>query len=125
VLAISDEEKGISAARQAAADPGPIDEVAAWAAYALDPQGEVAELLGAAVEHIAHGIMEALRVMPERTLAAPIGATAPFDSRLVDLTPLDGGRYRLTVKAPAQFQGWWLEFDRSTPSSALNLQPPD
>jgi hypothetical protein len=122
VLGIS--EKGESAALEAAGHPGPIDDVAAWAAYALDPSGDVEQLLGAAVERIAHGIMEALRLDPDRQLSGPAGSTAAADSRLVEVAPLGAGRYKLTVKAPEQFQGWWLEFDRDTPSSDLNLTAP-
>jgi len=117
--------KGEAEARAAAEAPGLIDAVAAWAAYSLDPRGEVEDLLGVEVERIAHEIMEALRVDPDARFTAPTGTTADFDALLVDVTPLENGIHRLTVKAPAQFAGWWLEFDRGTPSSDLNLKAAD
>jgi hypothetical protein len=116
--------KGPEAAQAAASKPGDIDAVAAWAAYELDTAGDVEELLNQAVERIAHGIMEALRVTPEAVFAVPVGATSSTDQRLVAVTHLGEGTYRLTVKQPSEFEGWWLEFSRDTASSQMVLCPP-
>ena len=114
--------KGRERAQAAAKVPGPIDEVAEWAAYELDPLGDVETLLGLAVERIAHSIMEVLRLNPSVRLTSPVGSAA--DARLVEVEPLDEGRYRITVKEPKEFIGYWLDFSRDTPSNALRLSPP-
>jgi hypothetical protein len=119
------EDKGISGARHAASEPGEIDAVAAWAAYHLDPTGDIKILLGAAVERIAHHIVEALRLEPERQFNAPVGPTAAVDDQLVDVTPIGNGGHRLTVKVPDEFAGYWVEFTRDTPPSSLTLGPPN
>lgn len=117
--------KGRESAETAALSPGPIDDVAAWCAYDLDQLGDVEVLLNAAVERIAHAIMEALRVNPGTEFIAPVGASAATDARLVDVIPLGAGGHRLVVKEPAEFAGYSLEFSRDTPSSALTLSPPE
>lgn len=117
-------EKGEAEAQEAARNPGAIDAVAKWCSYDLDPLGDVEVLLGAAVERIAHSIMEALRISPDTRFAAPVGGTAISDARLVTVTPLDAGRHRLEVQKPTEFAGYFLEFSRETPSSALVLLPP-
>jgi hypothetical protein len=122
VLGISVE--GREAAQAAAQEPGPIDGVASWCAYDLDPMGDVKTLLGAAVERIAHAIMEALRINPDAEFSAPIGGTGSSDARLVSVQSLGAGSYRLTVNEPREFRGCWLEFSRDTPSSQLVLEPP-
>jgi hypothetical protein len=117
--------KQVEAVITAANTPGAIDEVTNWASYRLDPKGEVEELLGAAVERIAHRILEALRMSPDLQFTRPVGGTADSDSRLVDIAPLgDSGRHRLTVRTPVEFEGYWLEFDRTTPSEQMVLHPP-
>ncbi|MFI0795673.1 ATP-dependent nuclease [Micromonospora rubida] len=122
VLGIS--TKGLVEAQAAAETPGPIDDVAAWCAYSLDPTGDVFELLSAAIERIAHGAMQALRLSPDSKFCDFIGATAISDARLAQITPLDDGLHRLTVVAPREFVGYWLDFSRETPSSDLILKPP-
>jgi hypothetical protein len=119
VLAIA--HKGREAAQEAASCPGPIDAVAEWCAFKLDAMGDVEILLGAAVERIAHAVMEALRVDPTTEFTSPVGGSAISDSRLVSLTPLGNGRHRITVKKPEAFCGQWVEFSRDTPSSSLQL----
>ena len=123
VLGIS--VKGREAAATAAGRAGDIDAVAAWCAYVLDPLGDVETLLNAAVERIAHSIMEALRVSPSTEFCAPVGGSAVSDARLVRVEPLGGGNYRLTVLKPKEFQDYFLEFSRDTPSSALVLRKAD
>jgi predicted ATPase len=86
------EAKGRSAVQVAAAITGDIDLVADWAAYSLDPLGDVEDLLGAAVERIAHSIMEALRVDPEVKFNTPVGGPQVSDARLVSRAPCIGGK---------------------------------
>jgi len=93
-------EKGREIAQAAAAKPGAIDAVANWCAYELDPLGEVETLLGAAVERIAHAIMEAQRVNPGTEFNAPVGGSASSDSRLVSVKPLANQSHKLTVLKP-------------------------
>lgn len=119
VLGIS--RKGVNEARSAAANTGAIDAVASWAAYELDPHGDVETLLGAAVERIAHSIMEALRIDPAAQYTSPVGGSSASDSRLVAVQPVGDGRHRITVLKPDAFAGRWLEFSRDTPSSQLQL----
>jgi AAA domain, putative AbiEii toxin, Type IV TA system len=122
VLGISD--KGGSKARDAAAQPGPIDDVATWCAFALDLTGDVEKLLNLAVERIAHGIMEAQRLEPNRQFHDSVDS-GMGSSRLVSVTPIGVGRYMITVLLPKRFSGWWLEFDRNTPPKDLVLRMPD
>lgn len=122
VLGIS--TKGREAAAAAAGVAGDIDAVAAWCGYVLDPLGDVEILLNAAVERIAHSIMEALRVNPDTEFRAPVGGSGATDARLVRVEPTGIGTHRLTVLKPDEFVGYSLEFSRETPSSQLVLQPP-
>jgi len=123
VLGIQD--KSVVSAVAAANVAGPIDSVSDWAAYVLDPSGDVEELLGVAVESIAHKILEALRLSPLEQFTSPVGSGRESDSRLVVVNPIGtSGRHRLTVREPVEFEGYWLEFDRNTPSNELNLTPP-
>jgi hypothetical protein len=122
VLGIPD--KGGEKARTAASAPGAIDAVAAWCAFRLDPTGEMALLLDVAVERIAHNIMEALRMDPDAEFNAPVGPAAESDARLVEVASIGNRKHRLTVKTPAAFTGYWVEFSRDTPSTELNLSPP-
>jgi hypothetical protein len=123
VLGIS--VKGREAAHAAALHRGPIDAVAGWSAYDLDPMGEVAALLAVSVERIAHAIMEALRISPGAEFTAPIGGSATSDDRLVAVEPLRPGVHKLIVKEPSEFRGYWVEFSRETPSSELVLRAPE
>lgn len=118
------EEKGQEVAQRAAAVPGPIDAVARWSAFTLDPMGDVEILLGVAVERIAHAINEALRTDPEAQFHAPVGPASASDARLVSVEPTEIGRHRITVRQPIEFAGYWLEFSRSTPSDQLQLNKP-
>lgn len=115
--------KGREAARRAAQSPGSIDAVAAWCGYKLDPSGAVFTLLRAAVERIAHSVMEALLTNPGMEFTAPVGGGSASDARLVDVQPRANGVHRLTVKQPAEFAGCWVEFSRDTPSTSLDLRP--
>lgn len=116
--------KGVAESRLASGIPGPIDAVALWCAYDLDLMGDVKALLGIAVEHMAHAIMEAQRAGATSDFHSPVGGSAKSDSRLADVTPLGGGRHRITVKLPREYEGYWVEFSRETPSAALELQSP-
>lgn len=122
VLGIS--VKGREAAATAASSVGDIDPVAAWCAYVLDPLGDVETLLNAAVERIAHSIMEALRVNPHIEFRVPVGGSGDADARLVRVEPTGSGSHKLTVLKPDEFAGFCLEFSRDTPSSQLVLRPP-
>lgn len=116
--------KGIPAAIKAAAVPSGIDDAAQWAAYKLDLQGDVENLLNVAVERVAQAINLAERTGPSKEFRAPVGPTALADSRLVRVEPIEPGRHRLTVLTPEPFVGYWLEFTRATPSIDLQLRPP-
>ena len=109
---------------KAASIPGDIDDVAQWCAYDVDPLGDVELLLSVYVERIAHDVMEAGRLNPTAQFDGPVGPSGTTDSRIVTLTPEGEGTYMLTVNKPSQFAGYWLRFSRHTPSSELNLQPP-
>jgi hypothetical protein len=117
--------KGVAQAKVAASVPSPIDDVVQWCAYRLDPSGDLELMLNVAAERAAHAIMEAERTSPGVVFRAPVGGNAVADARLLRVDPVQDGRYRLTVIAPQQFIGYWLEFSRDTPSSDLQLQPPE
>jgi predicted ATPase len=116
--------KGVVQARAAASQPGGIDAVADWCAYELDMSGDVELLLNLAVERVAHGIMEAERSSPGASFRAPAGGQGAANERLMSVEPVGEGRHRITIKAPVEFVGYWLEFSRDTPASQLQLQPP-
>lgn len=116
--------KGANAAHAAALLSGAIDIVADWCAYDLDPAGDVELLLNVAVERVAHSLMEAIRSSPGQIYSSPVGQNALGDSRLVDISHIGEDAYRITVRAPERFAGYWLEFSRDTPSSGLVLRPP-
>ncbi len=119
------ETKGEILAQQAASVPGAVDDVARWVAYTLDPMGDVEVLLGAAVERIAHSILEALRIEPEASFSSPVGGSSDSDARLVAVSSLGNGVHRITVLQPAEFAGRWVEFSRTTPPSDLQLKIAD
>jgi len=121
---LSIENKGADQARMAAQQAGPLDDVSAWCAYSLDLMGDVFVLLEAAVEKIAHSVMESQRLDPTIALTSLVGPSSNNDSRIVNIECVSEGRHRLTVHAPQEFTGYWVEFSRDTPSSQLNLQPP-
>lgn len=118
------ETKSREAAQSAASVPGAIDDVSEWAAYALDPSGDVFELLGAAVERIAQAIQVAQRLSPNAKFNAPVGSSAHVDGQLVNVTPVENDRHRITVKVPRDFAGHYVEFDRMTPPAHIHLLPP-
>jgi hypothetical protein len=123
VLSIT--EKRAEKAVEAASVPGPIDIVAEWVSYKLDPGGEVKKLLDVEVERIAHGVLRALRLTPDARFDRPLGSTSESDSRLVSIAPIgDTGVHRLVVLAPEEFAGYWVDFDRSTSPDETNLKPP-
>lgn len=125
VLGVAEVDKNREAIGRAAALNGEIDAVAEWAAYRLDPSGDVFDLLSAAVEHMAHSISEALRLAPGEQFDRPVGGTATGDARIADVSYVSGsGRHRITVKMPLEYAGYWVEFDRETPPSALVLTAP-
>lgn len=123
VLSIAN--KGAEQARMAAQKPGAIDAVSDWCSYSLDLMGDVFILLGAAVEKIAHSVMETQRLNPRIAISNLVGASSKTDSRIVNIDCVSEGRHRLTVHAPKEFSGYWVEFSRDTPSSELNLRPPN
>ncbi|MFJ6159233.1 TOPRIM nucleotidyl transferase/hydrolase domain-containing protein [Pseudarthrobacter sp. NPDC092184] len=113
--------KGKAQPDTAAAMPGDIDYVSDWCGFELDPRGDLSHLLRAAVERIANAINHAQGIDPLAIFDRPVGTTATIDGQLVDIAPLPNGRYRLTVKRPIEFAGFWMDFDRSTPSDAMIL----
>ncbi|MFD5276101.1 ATP-dependent endonuclease [Pseudarthrobacter sp. NPDC058362] len=117
-------EKGKAEPDIAAAVVGEIDAVSDWCAFELDPRGEVEHLLGAAVERIANAINHAQGIDPLASFNRPVGTTSSIDEKLVDIQPLSEGRYRLTVKLPVDFAGYWMDFDRATSSNEMRLRSP-
>lgn len=118
--------KSREAAATAAASPGPIDEVADWVAYQLDPAGEVLNLLSSAVVGVCQAIQQALLLDPAQSFSAPVGLGAEPASRLVEVRPADqAGFHRVTVKTPEPYSGWFVEFDINTPAPNLVPQDPD
>lgn len=65
-----------------------------------------------------------MRTSPGQVFSAPVGQNAVGDSRLVQIEHLGDDAYRITVRAPENFRGYWLDFSRETPSTELVLQPP-
>lgn len=125
VLGLTSSDKTRELIAAAAEQPGDIDLVAAWAACKLDPSGEVFDVLGAMVEHMAHSVLEALRLSPQEQLSRAVGGTAEGDVRIADVSYVASTqRHRITVKLPPEYAGYWLEFDRDTPPAALILRPP-
>jgi len=118
------DSKGVGPAREAASRIGPIDDVAAWAAFSIDTLADVEALLGVEVERIAHAIVESLRLDPTLRVSAPLGATAEADARLVDVRPSGNGEHMIIVRAPTQFAGYWLTFTRASSPDSLVLKPP-
>lgn len=122
VLGIS--TKGVAEATAAASAATALDDVAAWVAYELDVTGDLELLLNAAVERIAHTLLERLRAAPEVAFMAPTGPTADADARLVEVINVGPGIHRIVVRTPEQFAGYWVDFSRETPPSAIVLTPP-
>ncbi|WP_402466026.1 ATP-dependent nuclease [Isoptericola aurantiacus] len=118
-------QKDADQARVAAATEGSrLDEAAIWCAYDLDPSGDLELLLTTAVERIAHGIQAAQGETPSAVFTTPVGSKQSA-AALVDVTPLDEpGRYRITVKTPTEFVGYYLDFDRKTPAADMTLKMP-
>lgn len=83
--------KGVHEARSAAEQPGEIDKVAGWCAYALDPSGELEILVNVAVERVAHNIMK---------LSAP-DPMVSLVSRLARHQKATGGWYKSNHWGPA------------------------
>lgn len=117
-------EKASVQTAQAAAGDGALDAVAQWSAYELDPSGEVFLLLQSEVERIAMAIQRLWALEPEATPDAPVGASARADARIVDIKHIAPGRARLVVKEPVKFEGWSVEFDRSSAPPDLALREP-
>lgn len=114
-------EKGGTPHAEAAAKPGAIDAVAEWCAYDLDAMGDLAHMLREAVERIANNLTQALGADPNAVLTGPVGSTSVSDAKLVDVAHLGHGRYRITVKAPPEFAGYYAEVDRQTPPADILL----
>lgn len=117
-------EKGKAEPDSAAEVPGDIDIVSDWCAFELDPRGELEHLLGSAVERIASAINHAQRIDPSASFIRPVGTSAAIDGKLVHIMPLAKGRYRLIVKVPTEFAGYWMDFDRDTSSNDMRLKAP-
>jgi hypothetical protein len=117
-------EKGKADVAQASSVEGNIDLVVEWCAFELDTRGELGNLLQMTIERLANGINQALALNPEAKLNRPVGPSAESESRLVSVEPLGSGRHRLVVKLPPEFEGYFLDFDRSTPASEMILSAP-
>jgi len=118
-------EKGRGEPRAAASQPGPIDEVVDWFAYDLDPLGELGWLIQGTLERIANALTQAQGLDPEVVLHSPVGPSARSDARLVDVESLGNGRYKISMKAPTEFVGFYVEVDRDTAPSDIRLRWPD
>jgi hypothetical protein len=118
-------EKGKAEPASAAETPGAVDVVASWCAYELDTEGDLRLLLASAVERIANNINHAQGASPGVDFSAPVGPSSTADSKIADIESLGSGRYRLTVIAPSEFTGQWLEFDRSTAVDSMQLRTPE
>lgn len=117
--------KSVEAVERAAATSDALNPVADWAAYVLDPTGEIEVLLRATVERIAQSIQSAQGLAPGRRFSSGSSGFNAIDSQLVDIAAMDDGRHRITVKAPEEFAGYWVEFDRQTSPSSMALQRPE
>ena len=115
--------KGQADPAAAARVPGKIDAVADWCAFDLDPLGDLGHLLRAAVERIANNLTQALGTNPSTVLTRPVGPMSQSDSKLVDVRHLGDQKYRITVKAPAEFAGHYADVDRNTAPSEIRLIP--
>lgn len=120
------QSKDRASAIRAASVAGPIDQVADWAAYELDPAGEVKTLLSVAVVRICQAIQQAQLLDPAQVFSAPVGPSAPADARLVAVSPLErAGFHRARVLAPASYADWFVDFDVNTPAPSLVPRAPD
>lgn len=117
-------EKHVETVQAKASESGALDDVAEWAAFTLDPSGEIGVLLRATVERIAHTVQVAEGLSGGGSTSRRTTRLSASDSQLVDVERLENGTYRITVKAPEEFSGHWLEFDRNTPPSAMILKAP-
>jgi len=124
VLQMRAQDKGAPQAAAAAESTGALDDVATWSAYKLDSTGELELLLNVAIEELAHSVMTYERSNPGRPFHMPSGERGSAFARLATVEEIGGGVSRITVTAPEQFRGYWVEFSRDTPASALQLQPP-
>lgn len=107
-----------------ASSSGAIDRVINWCAFELNATGELFSLLELELERIAGEINIARKSQPEVILQNPIGTRAEISSRLVEVHHISDGRYRLIVKTPIEFAGYFMEFDRSTSAENMRLQEP-
>jgi hypothetical protein len=123
-LAMRPQDKGAPQAAAAAQSTGNLDDVARWCAYELDPHGDLEHLLNVVVEQLAHSVMTFERSNPGVPYRMPAGEQGAALSRLAEVESLEGGRSRITLKAPRKFQGYWLEFSRESATSELELHPP-
>jgi len=99
-----------------------IRPVARWAAFTLDPAGDLFTLLHIQVERIASRINLLMADNPGLKLTSIPDSTA--DTQLVAVAPASEGHHRLTVKRPIEYAGYWVEFGRDTPPRDLRLRPP-
>ena len=103
----------------------PFDNAVRWALFHFNEAKGMLDLLEAEVERIAQEIQRFTRRNPERDCISPVGIFAEGDSQLVSIQPLGDGRYVISLKEPAEFRGWRLEFDRSTPPDEMRLRQPE
>lgn len=116
--------KNMESVQARAEESTAMNDVAAWAAFVLDSSGDVKVLLRAAVERIAHSIQVAQGLDSERSFTSGDAGLPAGDSQLVHVESLGSGQHRITVKAPDEFTGYWMEFGRDTPPSAMELKAP-
>ncbi len=118
VLGITD-KASVETARTAASTPGRIDDVAAFSRYRVTVRSTLEEALNNEVRRIVHEIQRELARTPDLEVHAPIGPTADFDGKLVDVRSIGGGRVELLVKSPLGFSGRRVEFTVDTPTSQI------
>ena len=123
-LGLSDKCDARECARRAK-DETQFDDVVRWALFRFDKTKDVQALLNLEVERIAQDIQRSMRGNPACRCSSPVGIFAEGDSRLVAVEPFENGKHVITVKEPAEFHGWWLAFDRSTPPDSMQLRPPE
>lgn len=118
VLGVSD-KASVETARRAAGSPGHIDDVAAYCRYQVDTRSSVENALTNEVRRIVHEIQRELARNADLRVDAPIGPTADFDGKLVDVASLGGGRFEVTVKSPQEFAGRQVVFTVDTSTTKI------
>ncbi|MFJ3498877.1 ATP-dependent nuclease [Streptomyces sp. NPDC086091] len=99
-----------------------LQAAALWSAFQTNTDGDEFYLLGLEVERIATHILREEKITPEGS-ATTYSYLAPEDKKIVDVMKL-GSRFRLTVKRPTRWAGYWIEVDRGMALDNYTLQKP-